>query len=191
MPDHSPRQPLRGWGGLSPRYWAFALVLQRDRLVDAHKRLIEAPRESEERRAAFRRLHIEAHFLLIALRHLVMSLEVCADVLDDERIRSVREAFEARAPWLKHFRDVLEHLDEYTTGGGRLRRKGELDENAGPLLVFEPMRRPLETMVYLGDWKLRLVSAAEAGVRLGHDLAAAWEEQFGPEEPRIVWGRSQ
>ena len=53
------------------------------------------------------------------------------------------------------------------------------------------MRPRLETIVYLGDWKLPLVSAAEAGVRLGHDLAAAWEEQFGPEEPRLVWGRSE
>ena len=134
MPNNRPGQPLLGWGGLSPRSWAFALGLQRDRLVDAHERLIEAPCESEERRAAFRRLHIEAHFLLIALRHLIRSLEVCADVLDGERIRSVREAFEARAPWLKHYRDLLEHLDEYTTGGGRLREHGKLDKNAVPYL---------------------------------------------------------
>jgi len=27
--------------------------------------------------------------------------------------------------------------------------------------------------------------------QLGRMLAEAWEERFGPEEPRVVWGRGQ
>lgn len=85
-PD-SRRQALPGWSGLSPRYWAVALELQDERIVETYRALAEAPRGSAEYAALFRRLHIEAHFLLLALGHILRSLETCAEVLGDERIR--------------------------------------------------------------------------------------------------------
>jgi hypothetical protein len=92
------RNALRGWGGLSPRYWAVALELQDGRLVEAYKTLSQTPRESDEWPKAMRRLHLEAHFLLIAFGHLLKSLNVCAEVLDDEVIRTIRRDFESRFP---------------------------------------------------------------------------------------------
>src|SRR3712207_4210500 len=89
-------QALRGWSGLSPSYWAVALQLQHERLGETHRVLIEAPRESDAREAAFRRLHIDAHFLLIALRHVLRSLDVCSEVLNDQRIEAIRDDFAVR-----------------------------------------------------------------------------------------------
>jgi len=184
------RDALRGWGGLSPRYWAVALELQGERVLNASRALSEAPRGGGERPATLRRLHIEAHFLLVAMAHLLRSLEVSAEVVGGERIRAIRDDFKERAPWIKHFRDVLEHLDEYMSGGGRLRAWGELSPNAVPILGFDPLGRPWEVVVQLGQWRLPLLAAAEGGSRLGHMLAEAWEERFGPEPALVVWGRS-
>lgn len=188
--DECDRQELRGWGGLSPRYWAVALELQEERLVETHRKLIEAKAGSQERKALFQQLHLEAHFLMIALGHVLESLKVCAGVLGDERIARIRDDFESRAPWLKHFRDVLEHLDDYTLGRGRLQKSGKLDERSGPVLTFGPLERPLEVVLQLGSWRLPLRGAAQGGSRLGRLLAEAWEERFGPEENRVIWGRS-
>jgi hypothetical protein len=163
--------------------------MQDDRLLEAHRLLIEAERGSEQRAAHFRRLHVEAHFLLIALAHVLGALKVCAEVLGDEEIKSIRDDFEARVPWIKQFRNVLEHLDEYTAGGGELRRRGDLPEEEGLVLAFEPLGRPLEVVALLGRWRLPLRAAAQGGARLGLRLAEAWEKRFGPEEPRVIWGR--
>ena len=184
-------QARRGWSGLSPGYWAAALELQEGRLVDSHRALIEAPRGSEERSSAFRRLHIDAHFLLISLRHVLRALEVCAQVLDDERVKAISDDVAARAPWLKDFRDVLEHLDDYVRGEGRLHRDGKLPRGAGPFLAFDPLAPPFEVFVHLGPHRLPLRAAAGGGSRLGQMLAEVWEQQFGPEKPHVVWGRGQ
>jgi hypothetical protein len=85
---------------------------------------------------------------------------------------------------------VLEHLDEYTTGKGWLRERGELDEKAGPVLLFSPSQREYEVIAHLGKWKLSLRAAAEVGGHLGHKLADAWEKRFGIELDLLVWGRS-
>ncbi len=82
--------------------------------------MIRAPRDSEERTDAFDRLHIEAHFLLIAFAHMLRLLEVFANVLDDNYVKTIRDDFCDRAPWIKNLRDVLEHLDEYAAGKGNL-----------------------------------------------------------------------
>lgn len=190
MSDACDRQELRGWGGLSPRYWAVALELQEERLVQTHRKLVDAKAGSQERQVLFQQLHLEAHFLMIALDHVLESLKVCAGLLGDERIAGIRDDFEARAPWLQHFRDVLEHLDDYTLGRGRLQTSGKLDEHTGPVLTFAPLDRPLEVVLQLGSWSLPLRGAAQGGSRLGHMLAQAWEERFGPEEDRVIWGRS-
>jgi hypothetical protein len=188
-PD-SGREALLGWGGLSPRYWAVALELQDERVVETYRALAAAPRGTENHAALFRQLHIEAHFLLVALSHILRSLKRCAEVLGNPEIKAIRDDFETRAPWIKHFRDVLEHLDEYTLGKGQLQNAEELAVRAGPILTFGPFERPWEAVIQLGSWRLPLRASAEAGSKLGHALAAEWEEQFGPEQPRVIWGRS-
>lgn len=153
--------------------------------------LSEAKRGTAGRGAIFRRLHIEAHFLLIAMAHLLRSLEVSAEVLGEEQVREIRDDFRTRAPWIRHLRDVLEHLDEYVAGGGRLRARGELSPTSGPILAYDPLGRPWEVLVLLGQWRLPLLASAEAGSHLGHMLADAWEERFGPEPALTIWGRSE
>lgn len=183
-------QAQRGWGGRSPRYWAAALRLQDERVVAAYKEVSAAPRESDKRTEAFQRLHIEAHFLVIALAHMVRLLEVCAEVLDDDYIKAVRNDFQERAPWIKNLRDVLEHLDEYATGGGRLKERGKVGERAAMVLTFGPSERTYEVVAQLDSWRLPLRGAAETGQRLGDLLANAWEQRFGTGQPRIGWGRA-
>lgn len=190
-PGPNDRQALRGWSGLSPGYWAVALELQEKRLVDSHRALIEAPRDSDEHSAAFRQLHIDAHFLLISLRHILRALDVCAQVLDDGWIKAISDDVAARAPWLKDFRDALEHLDAYMRGEGRLHRQGKLPPGARPFIAFDPLAPPLEVFAHLGANRLPLRAAARGGSRLGQLLAEAWEQRFGPEKPHIVWGRGQ
>jgi hypothetical protein len=188
-PDHS-TEAQRGWGGSSPRYWAAALELQDERVAATYRAVTEAPRDTAERADAFQRLHIEAHFLLIAIAHMLRLLDVCAEVLDDDQIKRIRDDFRNRAPWIKNFRDVLEHLDEYAVGGGRLRKGGKLPERAAMVLTFGPLNRPDEVVVQLGSWRLPLRSAAEGGRALGSVLAKAWEERFGERQPRMGWGRA-
>jgi hypothetical protein len=188
-PNHS-ADAQRGWGGSSPRYWAAALKLQDERVAATYRAVTEAPRDSTERADAFQRLHIEAHFLLIALAHMLRLLDVCAEVLGDDYIASIRDDFRKRAPWIKNFRDVLEHLDEYVAGGGRLKEQGKLPKRAAMVLTFGPFDRPYEVVVQLGSWRLPLRAAAEGGAALGSMLAKAWEERFGTGQPRIGWGRA-
>jgi len=185
------RDALRGWGGLSPRYWAEALKLQEQRLVETHEALIEAPRDGDEFETAFRRVHIDAHFLLIALRHMLHSLDVCAKVLDEKQIKAISDDFKVRAPWLKDFRDVIEHLDAYTRGKGKLQQEGKLAPNAGPVIGFDPLAQPYEVIVHLGAKRLQLRAAAQGGSQLGLMLADAWEKRFGPERQLAVWGRGR
>jgi hypothetical protein len=145
--------------------------------------------KSDERSAALQQLHIDAHFLMIALAHLMRALKVCADVLDDRLVEEVQADFAARAPWIKDFRDVLEHLDDYMAGQGRLTRKGVLSPGAFPVLGFDPLATPVEVVVHLGTWRLPLRAAANGGSQLGHMLADAWEAQFGSEPSSALWGR--
>ena len=183
-------QAQQGWGARSPRFWAKALRLQDERLAATYEEVITAPRDSEERVDAFDRLHIEAHFLLIAFAHMLRLLEVFANVLDDEYIRTIRDDFRKRAPWIKNLRDVLEHLDEYAVGKGKLKKSGEIDPRTAMMLTFGPSERPLEVFAQLGSWRLPLRAAAETGQRLSVVLAEAWEGRFGTGQPRIGWGRA-
>lgn len=187
---HDRGEGLKAWGGLSPRYWAKALDLQGGRVRETYDALIPTPPDSGDRQVALQQLHVDAHFLLIALAHLLRALSTCADILNDALVKEVQADFEERAPWIKHFRDVLEHLDDYMAGQGRLTRNGTLSPGAFPVLGFDPMPTPVEVVVHLGPWRLPLRSAAEGGSRLGHMLADAWEAEFGPEPPNVLWGRS-
>jgi hypothetical protein len=183
-------QGHQGWGGRSPRFWGKALRLQDERLAATYQEVTKAPRGSEERADAFDRLHLEAHFLLIALAHMLRLLEAFANALDDDHIKAIRDDFRKGAPWIKNFRDVLEHLDEYEGGKGKLRKLGEIDDRAVMVLTFGPFERPFEVVAQLGQWRLPLRAAAETGQRLGLLLAGAWEERFGTGQPRFGWGRA-
>lgn len=187
-PDNQ-AEALRGWGGLSPRYWAKALELQGSRVADSYEALALTTPRSDERSAALQQLHVDAHFLLIALAHLMRALDVCADVLDDQLVADVQADFAERAPWIKDFRDVLEHLDDYMAGQGWLTRRGKLPQGAFPVLGFDLLATPVEVVVHLGSWRLPLRAAANGGSQLGYMLADAWEDQFGPEPTSVLWGR--
>jgi hypothetical protein len=187
---------LLGRGGLSARYWAEALDLQDRRLVATYKMLAAAPRGSSERETAFRQLHIDAHFLLIALGHLLKALHTSAEILDDDRILEIERSFDEQAPWIKDFRDVLEHLDKYTVGRGWLRGakvpdERRLPDGAGPFIAFDPLGAEYEAVIHLGKQRLPLRAAARTGSNLGRMLADAWEAKFGAEDAGLLWGRSQ
>jgi hypothetical protein len=186
----------RGQGGLSARYWAQALDLQDSRMVATYEALSTAAKGSPERSAAFRQLHIDAHFLLIALGHVLKALRISADVLRDDRLVKINEDFEARAPWLKDFRDVLEHLDAYTEGEGWLQRSKvaeseRLSKNVSPFIAFDPLGAPCEAVIHLGKHRLPLRAAAGAGSELGRMVADVWDDRFGTEADGLIWGRSQ
>lgn len=188
----TPTHAVRGRGGLSPRYWARAIEIQEERLVAVHREMVaDHDRDQPAYAEKLQRLHLEAHFLLISVAHLLKSLDTSARFVGTRQIRAIKADFDKRAPWVKHFRDVLEHLDDYVRGKGKLQKEGLLDPRVGPILTFGPFDPPYEVVVMLGRWKLPLRRTAQACVQLGHLLADQWEDRFGDEDPLIIWGRTR
>jgi hypothetical protein len=67
----------------------------------------------------------DAYLFAIALRDVLRAAEFvkrCADKADRPAIRAAIASFKKRLPHATDLRDILEHLDEYSAGNGKLRR---------------------------------------------------------------------
>jgi hypothetical protein len=141
-----------GWGALSPRHWAAAAERQRERLQAAHEALLSDAGGIDEQDVLVRQMHVDTHFLLIAARHIQRALDRYRELLDDPRVERIWLDFVVAFPEAKRLRDVLEHLDEYALGAGRLHRSGELPQaHTFPKLPID--HDPIgEIYVVLGEW---------------------------------------
>lgn len=187
--DTEAYRPL-GRGALSPRYWAAAIELQRERLEADQRAIAHSAPGTAPRREAIRCLQIDAHFGLVAIRNLLRMVDQYTRVLKDAALSADRAAFTLAAGESKHFRDVLEHLDDYALGTGRLHERGELDPTAGlPTLSFQPPAPQEEVLLELGDWLLPLKATSTAAVKLGEIAVYVWEARFGPDtRPGTIFG---
>jgi hypothetical protein len=89
--------------------WMWAVSLQYDRIIN--------PRPQDQ---AFHQFGVndfneaDIHFFVIALRRLRQSATTIEQVPQQwDTIRRAIDEFDKRVPWLKHLRDVFEHLEDY------------------------------------------------------------------------------
>lgn len=162
-------------GMTRPHLWGDAVDAQWLRINEAREGLRSLPpfRETtmEDVRIVYR-LTREAHFLLIAIRQLLMAQEWCLEQTGDARLARARATFDAAVPHAWNFRDFLEHLDCY------LRDKGNLQAKVGHGvdLAVEHERRTGRLTLELGNYQLDVDGAAEAALELAEVTADVWAD---------------
>jgi hypothetical protein len=160
-------------GMTRPHLWGDAIDAQWVRINEAREDLRSLPpfRDTtmEEVRIVYR-LTREAHFLLIAIRQLLMAQEWCVEQTGDERLVRARAAFNAAVPHAWDFRDFLEHLDDYLRNRGNLQAK----VGHGVDLVVEHERRTGRLTLELGSYQLDVDGAAGAALELAEVTVDVW-----------------
>jgi hypothetical protein len=181
---------------MSPGYWGEAIRLQLTRIeacqewiVSEVRRVQEwSPPEPEPKPdsfyqdgvAYFHRMSADCHFLLIAMRNLLRAIEA-QPVGKDRRVIEAREEFEHSVPHAKDFRDILEHLDDYQAGKGRLQKPGPNinPEERGLFLWYHSRTDPsAEVDYHFGDLRVSvpLKVAATGAIELA-SVAEQVEEE--------------
>jgi hypothetical protein len=130
----------------SPGFWGAAVRLQLARVEEAQAVVLAEKRAAEEGDtprqawlregvAFFHTQNADAHFLLVAMRNVLRSADRAAQ--DDHDIAAATSAFYREFPDVHDLRDMLEHLDEYAIGQGKLQRAGRVSaDNRGPHLLY-------------------------------------------------------
>lgn len=162
----------------TPAFWSAAVSLQLDRVQFAHRELVAllaqpsssggdpTDEESDAVMALFGRLRIETHFLLVAIRHVLLFHRRAMSSTGNTELDLAGAAFDARVPHAKDFRDVLEHIDEYAAGEGRL-QAGDLDARKFGLRVsFDVADSTGEVTLLMGQRSLPVKDAAHAAIEL-------------------------
>jgi len=173
-----------GWGTrhTSPTYWAAAVTLQTDRMNSAHTDLVARmavvdglrPGErSDAVMAAFGRLRIETHFLLIAIRHVLRCYRRSLHRTSSRDVEAAGAAFDAHVPHAKAFRDVLEHIDEYEAGAGRLQANDSEAQKFGLRLDFDANDPNGHVTLLLGKRSVPVKDAALAAIDLADAIEAS------------------
>ena len=169
--------------GLSPPLiWGDAIHAQRTRIGAVRDDLRELPPYRDASPMELRigaRLLWEAHFLVIAIRHLLRGQEAYLRQTGDHRLSEARGAFDAAVPHAKTFRDFLEHIDDYLLDRGDLQRKGQVARGLEMVAVHE--RATGRVMLRFGEYELDLDEASEAALTLAEVTAEVWLERGAPE----------
>lgn len=171
------REPLPP---LWPEIWADAIQTQCSRVLEAREALINLPslgkttQEEKHQDQMAVRLTWEAHFLVIAIRHLLRTHQAYLSRTGDHRLVSAGAEFEAAVPHAKDFRDFLEHIDLYLRDEGNLQKTG--DVATGVDLVVHWGRRTGRVTLEFGDHLLDLRDATEAALALAEVSTEIWTE---------------
>ena len=125
MPDDALE---RMTGQASPGFWRQAIARQSERIEVGQQLVLEAfndgrPVAIEEHQ----RVMADVHFLLIAVRQILRYLDRLRDLTGDPQLVDADSEVRAAMPHVKDARDILEHLDEYAIGLGRLQLSGQVD----------------------------------------------------------------
>jgi len=127
--------------------------------------------QSDEVMTAFGRLRIETHFLLVAIRHVLRCYRRSASATGAVELEAAGAAFDVRVPEAKNFRDVLEHIDQYAVGEGRLQADDPEAQRFGLRVDFDTADPSGHVTLLMGERSLPVKDAALAAI----DLAAAVE----------------
>jgi hypothetical protein len=71
--------------------------------------------------ALYNQQEADCHFLLISIRHI---LRLARGHREDPRVAQAHDTFLKTFPQSENLRNILEHLDEYERGEGKLQRLG-------------------------------------------------------------------
>lgn len=186
-----------------PEFWKEAVVLQINRVVEAHHVMYREHRAVLEELeatsgngeftgtprpapagmyrsdgvAVYNQQEADCHFLFIAIRNL---LRVSAKLSGDHRVARADRAFQTAFPHAEKLRNILEHLHDYEEGRGRLQTSGgglEPDDR-GIFIRFDADDPDAEIFYHFGiGIDVPLKAAAEAAVELAGLLEAVNEEQ--------------
>jgi hypothetical protein len=170
--------------GLSPPLlWSDAINAQWTRIDEVREGLRQLPpyrHVSPEELRMGGRLMWEAHFLVIAIRHLLKSQEVYLKQTGDHRLAKARTAFDAAVPHAKDFRDFLEHLDEYLLDRGKRQLEGSVALGLKMEVAHE--RGTGVVTLRFGEHQLDLDEATHAALGLAQVTAEVWFDRMGPEQ---------
>ena len=151
--------------------WMWAVSLQHDRIT--------TPRPQDK---TFHPFGIEGfneadvHFLVIALlriRRVATTIEHVPQQWPS--VRRAIEIFDARLPWLKHLRDVFEHLEDYAVDSNRRRSRTSRRE----LQVWSSSESGMHWLGHNVDWEEGKLAAEDlyAAVKAPYDSLASKEGQ--------------
>jgi len=114
----------------------------------------------------------DVHFLVISLRR----LRAAASILEHapqvwNPVRDAIQAFDARLPWLKHLRDVFEHLEDYAVDSN-LRKS---NTSRREIQVWSGGENGMQWLGLDVDWNEALLAAKVlcAAVKASNDALAS------------------
>lgn len=172
-------------GVASPGFWRAVVATQIERIEEEQARLVEStspgadPFDFREAIAERGPIQADTHFLLIAVRHVLRYHAQYLKLTNDQRLIDAEASFNAAIPHVTVLRNVLEHLDEYAVGEGRLQRDGEVADHAAPALHFQsPDDAAAEIELRLADRSVPLKATARATIRLAGLLIQVWNDNF-------------
>ncbi len=172
-------------------HWGASVRTQLKRVREARDELLSDSRRSADHNArqingedvgplpeaehpeADHRLHMDTHFLVIAMRNVLRDHDAITKRMESsDRLVKVKAEFMKTAPSVTDFRNFYEHLDEYIAGTGNAQKSGEIEGPASPQLHLSWTRDVLG--VRFGSLHLDVIKAAEAAAKLADDTFDIW-----------------
>ena len=165
--------------GAGLELWANTVERQLERVRDANYRHrlhhSKNPDEQRDDPGAEEQLHAEVYFLALAVRRVLLFVELLARQVDDPRLVQARAAFASQGADSKRLRDFLEHIGEYLLDDYD-RKHMKFAGRAAPVLR---LRWDSDNVVVsFGPYALDVTVAAVSAVEIGRAGAAVWEEHL-------------
>ena len=165
--------------------WRVVVELQLGKLESTQKDYVAAlqrwqsgdPHAFADVQGCTNTMSIDAHFLMVAIRHILRCQEhLCSRTGSDQVLRA-RRAFDQRVPHAKDLRDFLEHGIEYGLGLGRQQRTGRIGDDAHPLLEMGDTLDD-EIVLWFDELSVPLKAAAREAISLAEVLTVVWNDHF-------------
>ncbi len=181
---------------LSPQFWITAVERQVERLEAAQREMVATGRSARADRSVIPRLYTRGHeipheqfadtqFLLVAIRHILRLRDRYRSSTEDQRLIDASEAFDEAFPHARDLRDILEHLDDYAEGIGRLQTHNEVSpDTRSAFLFYRAENDPAaEIELWFGaDRRVALKAAAKAAIDLARLLDEIYSDDQGSAE---------
>lgn len=163
--------------------WGQAVSQQAERLAEANRRHQGA---SSAGGAAGRseweqQLHIDAYFLVLAVRRVLLFHDALARHVEDNRLADARHRFISIAGNAERLRHFYEHIDEYLLDSDEKVQKF----NGPSAPVIHLVRGRPDLVVSFGKRSLNVTRAAAAAVRLAETTQTVWSEAMERERPIV------
>ncbi|HEX5525774.1 MAG TPA: hypothetical protein VFX44_01085 [Solirubrobacterales bacterium] len=129
--------------------------------------------------AFYNQQEADCHFLLFAIRHI---LRIARARREDRRVASAHDAFLKAFPQSENLRNILEHLDAYEKGEGKLQEPGAgVDPDDRNVFIRSDVDDPEGEIYYHFGFGIDvpLKAAAKAAVELADLLEKVEEEDSG------------